>query len=105
MLNVTNYTEFRKNMTSYFNDVVNKGVNLIIPRGNEEAVVVMSLSEFNKNKMDETEFLMSNKKDKALLLKGVEDFKKGKNLVYVEWDDENETFVPVKEAKYAKRCI
>jgi PHD/YefM family antitoxin component YafN of YafNO toxin-antitoxin module len=62
-------------MTAYIEEVANKGVNLVISRGKKKAVMLVSIDEFNKNQMDDTEFLMSNEKNREELLQSIEDVK------------------------------
>ena len=74
-MEITTFTDFRKNMKAYFEKVLRMGQPLFIsrPRGND--VVLLSKSEYNS--MMETFHLLKSPKNAERLLKAVEADKKG----------------------------
>ncbi len=79
----TTISDFRKNIKDYFNRVTVNFETLIINRGKNSGVVVISLEEYNS--LITTQHEMSSDKNKARLDSAIEKFKKGssfsKNLV------------------------
>ena len=71
----TNYTELRKNLKSFLDSVIDNSETLMINREGGQAVVMISLDEFNSIK--ETEYLMKPAMMKAIK-KGIKDSKEGK---------------------------
>ena len=71
----TNYTELRKNLKSFLDSVIDNSETLIINREGGQAVVMISLDEFNSIK--ETEYLIQPAMMKAIR-KGIKDSKEGK---------------------------
>jgi antitoxin YefM len=74
-MEITTYTEFRKNMRAYFEQVLKLGKPLFISRPKGNDVVLMSRSEYNS--MQETFHLLKSPKNAARLLKSIEADKKG----------------------------
>lgn len=74
-MEITTYTEFRRNMRAYFEKVLNLGKPLFISRPKGNDVVLMSKSEYNS--MLETFHLLKSPKNAARLLKSIEADKKG----------------------------
>jgi antitoxin YefM len=58
-MKTANFTELRKNLKHYLDQVVESSERLIVPRSGGKGVVVMSLDEYNS--LVETEYLMSSK--------------------------------------------
>lgn len=83
MLQVTNISEFRKNLKTYFNNVADKN-NTVVVNSNGKSVMIISLDEYNK--MDETEYLLSSKANKARLKSAIKNYKtkKGKEQKIIE---------------------
>lgn len=71
-------TALRSNMKAYFDAVSRSSEILIIPRNNrdEDAVVVMSLAEYNALK--ETEYLLSNRANAQHLMDSMDQMEAGK---------------------------
>lgn len=76
-------SDFRKDIKDYFNKVTENFETLIINRGRNTGVVVISLEEYNS--LITTQYELSSKKNKARLDSAIEKFKKGdaftKNLI------------------------
>lgn len=79
----TTISDFRKDIKDYLNKVTENFETLIINRGKNSGVVVISLEEYNA--LITTQHEMSSEKNKARLDAAIEKFKKGdsfsKNLV------------------------
>ena len=71
-------TALRSNMKAYFDEVSQSSEILIIPRNNQDddAVVVMSLAEYNSLK--ETEYLLSSRANAKHLMDSIEQMEAGK---------------------------
>ena len=71
-------SNFRSNLRTHLDEVTNDSEIIVIPRNNNEAdaVVVMSISEYNSIK--ETEYLLSSKKNRERLQKSLKEMKAGK---------------------------
>lgn len=67
MLQVTNISEFRKNLKKYIEGVAGSHHKVII-NSNGKSVVLMSLDEYNE--MDETDYLLSNESNREMMYKG-----------------------------------
>ena len=68
-------SDFRKDIKQYFNSVTENFETLIINRGKNSGVVVISLEEYNA--LHTTQHEMSSDKNKARLDTAIEKFKKG----------------------------
>ena len=68
-------SDFRKNIKQYFSRVTENFETLIINRGKNSGVVVISLEEYNA--LLTTQHEMSTDKNKARLDSAIEKFKKG----------------------------
>jgi len=79
----TTISDFRKDIKDYFNRVTDNFETLIINRGKNSGVVVISLEEYNS--LITTQHEMSSEKNKVRLDSAIEKFKKGdsfdKNLL------------------------
>ncbi|AMC10284.1 prevent-host-death protein [Lutibacter profundi] len=79
----TTISDFRKDIKDYFNRVTENFETLIINRGKNTGVVVISLEEYNS--LITTQHEMSSEKNRARLDSAIEKFKKGdsfnKNLL------------------------
>ena len=71
-------SNFRSNLRAHLDEVIKDSEIIIIPRNNNEddAIVVMSISEFNS--MKETEYLLNSKKNRERLQKSLKEMKSGK---------------------------
>lgn len=76
MVEVTSYSDFRKNLRLYFEKVYDMGKPLFITRPQGKDIVVMSKSEYDG--MQETFHLMSSPNNAKRLLDAIKADKAGK---------------------------
>ena len=74
-----NYTTARQNLASAIDDVINDHTPLIITKGSDKAVVMMSLDDWNA--WQETMYLLRSPANAERLLQATRDFDEGKNLI------------------------
>jgi antitoxin YefM len=74
MLQVTNVSEFRKNLKKYIDGVAGSHHKVIV-NSNGKSVVVMSLDEYND--MDETDYLLSTDANKEMMYKAKDQIETG----------------------------
>jgi len=80
-MNTTTMREFRANLKAYFDSVEDNQDVLLIPRsGTKEAMVIMTLSEYNS--MKETEYLLSTKANRRSLEKSMKELEEGKTVKF-----------------------
>ncbi|MBA6154102.1 type II toxin-antitoxin system Phd/YefM family antitoxin [Gelidibacter maritimus] len=75
---VTTVSEFRKNIKTYLNRVVKNFETLIINRGKDSGIVVMSLEEYNS--LMATNHELSSRKNEFRLDSAIEKLKNGKSF-------------------------
>jgi len=75
---VTNISDFRKDIKSYFDRVSKNFETLIINRGKDSGIVVMSLEEYNS--LMTTNYELSNKTNENRLDSAIEKLKKGNSF-------------------------
>lgn len=75
---VTNISDFRKDIKSYFDRVAKNFETLIINRGKDSGIVVMSLDEYNS--LMATNYELSNKANENRLDSAIEKLKKGNSF-------------------------
>ncbi len=78
-MEVTTLTDFRQNMKSYFEKVLNMSKPLFISRLKGDDMVLMSKSEYVS--MQETFHLLRSPENAKRLLKAIEDDKAGKGNI------------------------
>ena len=83
-MRTANYTDFRANLKGYMDAVIDDCDTVIINRGNDTGVVLISLEEYNSLK--ETEYIMSSPETMEAIRKGDEDIKNGRGIK-VDIDD------------------
>lgn len=71
----TTISDFRKDIKSYFDRVTKNFEILIINRGKDNGVVIMSLAEYNS--LTATQHELSSKANEVRLDAAIEKFKKG----------------------------
>ena len=75
---VANISDFRKDIKTYFNKVAKDFETLIINRGGNEDIVIMSLDEYNA--LVATNHELSSRKNELRLDSAIEKLKKGKSF-------------------------
>ncbi|MGQ1943776.1 type II toxin-antitoxin system Phd/YefM family antitoxin [Ornithobacterium rhinotracheale] len=75
---VTNISEFRKDLKSYLNKVAKNFETLIINRGKESAIVVLSLNEYNS--LMATNYELSSRKNEQRLDAAIAKLKSGESF-------------------------
>ena len=79
-MEVTTFTDFRRNMKSYFEKVFNMGKPLFISRPKGRDMVLISKSEYDS--LQETFHLLRSPKNAERLLKAIESDKAGSGQVH-----------------------
>ncbi|MDT3738851.1 MAG: type II toxin-antitoxin system Phd/YefM family antitoxin [Candidatus Kapabacteria bacterium] len=74
----TTITDFRKDIKSYLDKVTDNYETLIINRGGDSGVVIMSLDEFNS--LNATNHELSSKKNEKRLDSAIQKFRTGKSF-------------------------
>ena len=72
-MRTANYTDFRANLKGYIDSVIEDCDTVIINRGNDTGVVLISLEEYNSLK--ETEYIMSSPETLEAIRRGDDDIK------------------------------
>lgn len=85
-MNTLNYTTLRKNLASTIDSVIDDHNPLLITKGSNKAVVMMSLDDWNA--WQETIYLLQNPSNAERLLESIADFDKGQNTIRKEIDFE-----------------
>lgn len=73
-----NISDFRKNIKGYLNKVTKDFETLIINRGKDSGVVIISLEEYNS--MQATQHELSSKTNEERLDSAISKFQKGENF-------------------------
>lgn len=73
-----NYTEFRKDLKNYLDNVENNNETLIIKRGSGKGTVIISLEEYNS--IMETLHLLNSQKNAQRLYESINQMKSGKTV-------------------------
>ena len=80
---IANISDFRKDIKSYFDRVATNFETLIINRGKDSGIVVISLQEYNS--LIATNYELSNRTNESRLDAAIDKFKNGntfsKNLI------------------------
>lgn len=74
-MDAVSYSELRKNLKSYLDDVYSGKDALIVMRKNNENVVMISVDEYNS--LIETSYLLSNEANAAHLMKSIRQAEEG----------------------------
>lgn len=75
---VTSISDFRKDIKNYLDKVAKNFETLIIHRGKDAGIVVMSLKEYNS--LVATNYELSTRANEKRLDSAIEKFKKGKSF-------------------------
>ena len=75
---VANISDFRKDIKSYFDRVTKNFETLIINRGKDSGIVVMSLEEYNS--LMATNYELSNRANENRLDSAIDKLRKGKSF-------------------------
>ncbi|MDD4968601.1 MAG: type II toxin-antitoxin system prevent-host-death family antitoxin [Paludibacter sp.] len=74
----TSISDFRKDIKSYLDKVTENFETLIINRGKDSGVVIMSLDEYNS--LNETQYELSSKSNEKRLDAAIENLKTGNSF-------------------------
>ena len=77
-MRTANYTELRKNLKEHIEAVIADNDALIVDRGNNTGVVMISLEEYNS--IMETEYIMSNPEVLADIQQSLQEISEGKGI-------------------------
>lgn len=77
-MRTANYTELRKNLKEHIDAVIADNDALIVNRGNNTGVVMISLEEYNS--IMETEYIMSNPEVLADIQQSLQEISEGKGI-------------------------
>ena len=78
IMQITNVSDFRKDIKTYLDKVVKNFETLIINRGKDSGIVVMSLQEYNS--LMATNHELSSRKNELRLDSAIEKLKSGKSF-------------------------
>jgi antitoxin YefM len=75
-------TSLRSRIKAYLDEIIQSGETIIVPRNNsnDDAVVLMSLREYNALK--ETEYLLSTEANRSMLEKSIAQLNAGKTVAF-----------------------
>lgn len=75
-------TSLRNRIKAYLDEIIQSGETIIVPRNNsnDDAVVLMSLREYNSLK--ETEYLLSTEANRTALEKSIAQLNAGKTVAF-----------------------
>ncbi|HUH34555.1 MAG TPA: type II toxin-antitoxin system Phd/YefM family antitoxin [Moheibacter sp.] len=77
-MRITSVSDFRKDLKAYLDQVSNNLETLIINRGKDSGIVVMSLEEYNS--LMATQHELSSRKNEKRLDAAIEKLKKGQSF-------------------------
>lgn len=77
-MRTANYTELRKNLKEHIDAVIADNDALIVDRGNNTGIVMISLEEYNS--IMETEYIMSNPEVLADIQQSLREISEGKGI-------------------------
>ena len=77
-MRTANYTELRKNLKEHIDAVINDNDALVVDRGNNTGIVMISLEEYNS--IMETEYIMSNPEVLADIQQSLQEISEGKGI-------------------------
>jgi antitoxin YefM len=74
-MEITTYTNFRKHLKTFLDNVLANHTPLFVTRAKGEDVVILSKADYES--MQETFYLLQSPKNAARLLSGIEEYEKG----------------------------
>jgi antitoxin YefM len=74
-MEITTYTNFRKHLKTFLDNVFANHTPLFVTRAKGEDVVILSKADYES--MQETFYLLQSPKNAARLLSGIEEYEKG----------------------------
>ena len=77
-MRTANYTELRKNLKGHIDAVINDNDALVVDRGNNTGIVMISLEEYNS--IMETQYIMSNETVMNDIRKSLTEIAEGKGM-------------------------
>ncbi len=75
-MEITTYSNFRQNLKSFLDKVIQNHSPLFVTRSNGEDVVILSKADYES--LQETYYLMKSPKNAARLMEGIQEYEKGK---------------------------
>lgn len=82
MMDATNYSDFRKNLKKYMDQVNEDSIELVVTSQNNNNVVVMSKENYDS--IIESDYLLSNQVNREILEDSLFDFEHG-DFLEEEW--------------------
>ena len=77
-MRTANYSEFRNNLKTYLNEVINDHEPLVPHRQGNESVVVLSLADYNA--ISESQYIMSSHATMQAIAEGIRELNEGKKI-------------------------
>lgn len=90
------FSELRRRLAHFMDRAVDDRAPVLVTRQGHEPVVMLAQSEYDS--LTETLHLLSTPENAARLAEAIADANAGRNMIEVEWDEEAQTFRPVKAA-------
>jgi antitoxin YefM len=74
-MRTVNFTQLRQNLAAELDSVVNDAEEVVVTRSGHDAVVIVPLAEYES--MKETEYLLRNPANAAVLRRSIEELERG----------------------------
>ena len=74
-MRTVNFTELRRNLAAELDSVINDAEEIVVTRSGHEPVVIVSLAEYQS--MRETEYLLRNPNNAAMLRRSIAELESG----------------------------
>lgn len=75
MVRTVNFTELRRNLAAELDSVINDAEEVVVTRSGHRPVVIVSLAEYES--MKETEYLLRNPNNAAMLRRSIAELERG----------------------------